>query len=203
MKSLKGIPVVFIALAAVLALAGAAMALWWESLIIDVTVETGTLDAQLSVHNYGDNEIELATQMNESNPEVKDVSNITCTLSEDGKSIMVYVNNAYPSITYFCEIDLKNTGTIPFKIYSVSFSGNLTDVAEEFEFQPGDDGVIDIANGTQLEPGDEVVDILVIHLSNDAMEDSTYVGQVSIVVEQWNEYPTPPRTLLPPPELGG
>jgi hypothetical protein len=187
MKSLKGIPAVFIALAAILALAGAAMALWWESLLIDVTVETGTLDAQLSVHGYGDNEIELATQMNETTPEVKDVSNITCTLSEDGKTINVLVQNAYPSITYFCEIDLKNTGTIPFKIYSIDFSGNLTDVAEEFGFNNSV-----IVEGLQLEPGDEVSDTLVIHLSNNAMEDTVYTGEVTIVVEQWNEYPTSP-----------
>lgn len=186
MKSLKGVPAVFIALAAILALAGAAMALWWESLLIDVTVETGTLDAQLSVHNFGDNELEIAEDMGESDPTVKDVSSISCTLSDDGKTIVILVENAYPSITYFCDIDLKNTGTIPFKVYSIEFSGNLTDVAD-FYFS---DGVI--VEGLQVEPGDEEVDKLIIHLTNDAMEDSVYVGEVTIVVEQWNEYPTAP-----------
>lgn len=187
MSSLRGVPTVFLALTAVLALVGAAAALWWESLYVDVTVNTGTLDAQLSVHGSGDNEIALAEAMNESHPEVKDVSNISCTLSDDGKSIDIVVENAYPGITYYCDVDLTNTGTIPFKVYSVSYEGNLTSVASEFGFANGT-----IAEGVQLEPGDSVVDRLVITLSNDAAEGSVYTGHVTITVEQWNEYPTAP-----------
>jgi hypothetical protein len=194
MKITSGIgtvaPILLLALLAVGTLGGV-MALWWERLTTDVTVETGTLDASLSIHGMGDNEEDIAADMGEPDPTVKDVSNITCTLSEDGKSIEVVIQNAYPSITYWCIVDLTNTGTIPFKIYNVSFSGNLTDVADIFEFLPGDDGQVDIQEGTQIHPGDQVVDVLTIHLTNDAAEDSTYTGSVVIEVEQWNEYPTP------------
>ena len=192
-KISTNIPVVFLALIAVLGLTAGALALWWESLTIDVTVNTGYLDAQLSVHGFGDNEIPLAKEMGEPDPTVKNVSWINCTLTDDNKTVEIVVHNAYPSITYFCEIDLKNTGTIPFKVFNVTFEGNLTDVAEEFGFSLGE-----IYPGLQLEPGDEVVDKLVIHLNNTAEENTTYTGKVTIIVEQWNEYPTEPPTETSP-----
>ena len=187
MSTVRGVPAVFLALAAVLTLAGAAAALWWESLYVDVTVNSGTLDTQLSVHGSGDNEIQLAHDMGEPHPEVKDVSNITCTLGDDGKSIDVVIQNAYPGITYYCDIDLSNTGTIPFKVYSIKFSGNLTDVAEYFGFT--NDTIVE---GLQLEPGHMALDRLEVTLSNHAHEGAVYTGHVEIVVEQWNEYPTAP-----------
>ncbi|MEB3788018.1 MAG: hypothetical protein GSR78_04590 [Desulfurococcales archaeon] len=171
---------------------GGALALWWERLTVDIYVETGELDAQLSVHDMGDNEIDIATDMGEPDPTVKDVSDITCTLSDDGKTVFVTVQNAYPSITYYCVLDLTNTGTIPLKIYDVSFSGNLTDVAADFYFDPYTDGQVDFQNGTQIHPGESVLDMLIIHLSNDAQENSVYTATIDIVVEQWNEWPTPP-----------
>ncbi len=188
-KISTGIPVVFLALIAVLGITAGALALWWESLTIDVTVNTGYLEAQLSVHGFGDNETEIAEEMGEPDPSVKNVSSINCTLSDDNKTVTIVINNAYPSISYWCEIDLKNTGTIPFKVYNITFEGNLTEVADKFEFTDGT-----IYAGLQLEPDDEVIDKLVIHLTNNAEENVTYTGKVTIIVEQWNEYPTPPPT---------
>jgi hypothetical protein len=180
-------PVLLVAILAV-SILGGAMALWWERLNIDVNVETGTLDASLSVHDFGDNEIPLAVQAGESDPSVKDVSNITCTLSPDANSIDIQVNNAYPGITYYCTINLENTGTIPFKVYSVNLTGNLTDV------MTSDSGFVNgsIYEGLQMHPGDVVYDTLQITLTNDAAENATYTATLEIVVEQWNEYPTAP-----------
>jgi hypothetical protein len=166
---------------------GGAMALWWERLNVDVTVNTGTLDASLSVEGYGDNEILLAQQAEEPDPSVKDVSNITCELT-DANTIRVTVQNAYPGITYYCNINLENTGTIPFKVYSINWTGNLMDVVTETS------GLINgtIYTGLQMHPGDIVYDTIVIELTNDAQENTTYTATLSIVVEQWNEYPTAP-----------
>jgi len=191
MKNKKMGAIVPLLLLAVLAVGmfGGAMALWWERLNVDVTVNTGTLDAQLSVEDFGDNEIALAQAAGENDPSVKDVSNITCTLSEDGNSIDIVVQNAYPSITYYCDINLENTGTIPFKVYGTpTIEGNITSVLTN------DSGIQNgtIVDGLQMHPGDIVYDTIVIHLTNDAMENAVYTGHMNITVEQWNEYPTAP-----------
>ncbi|MCE4605799.1 MAG: hypothetical protein F7B59_00500 [Desulfurococcales archaeon] len=187
MKNKKMGAIVPLLLLAVLAVGmfGGAMALWWERLNVDVTVNTGTLDAQLSVEGSGDNEIQFAQEAGEMNASVKDVSNITCTLAEDGNSIDIIVQNAYPGITYYCNINLENTGTIPFKVYGTpELTGNITSV------MTSDSGLANgtIYDGLQMHPGDVVYDTLLITLTNDAMENSVYTGHMNITVEQWNEY---------------
>jgi len=169
-------------------LVGGAMALWWESLTVDVTVHTGELDASLSVEGAWDNETAIAAQQGEPVPEVKNVSNVSCVLSEDGNSITVTVENAYPGITYFCALNLENTGTIPFKVYSIELTGNITSVMTNTS------GLVNgtIYEGLQMHPGDTVYDTLAITLTNSAEENHTYTGTLTIVVEQWNEYPTAP-----------
>ncbi|GBF09371.1 hypothetical protein apy_10960 [Aeropyrum pernix] len=160
---------------------GGVFALWDEELTIDVTVETGELDAALSVHEMGDNE-----------PDEKNVSSISCEL-DDAHSITVTITNAYPSITYWCEINLENTGTIPLRVQSIEFSDDtISPVALQFGFyddldlNPPDTFVV----GTQLEPGEVGYDYLVVHLSNDADENETYSATITIQVVQWNEFNT-------------
>jgi hypothetical protein len=165
---------------------GGAMALWWERLTINTTVETGTLDASLSVEGFGDNEVALAQQAGEPNPEAKNVSDISCVLSDDMNSITVTITNAYPGITYYCDINLENTGTIPFKVHGINYTGDL------WNYTTIDSGLVNgtIYEGLQMHSGDVVHDRLSITLTNDAAEGSTYTGQLTIGVEQWNEYPT-------------
>ncbi|MCE4603590.1 MAG: hypothetical protein F7B20_01320 [Aeropyrum sp.] len=173
---------------------GGVFALWDEILTVDVFVETGELEASLSVESMGDNEIDQAIEMGEPDPTVKDVSSILCELSEDGNTVFVTVTNAYPSITYWCELDLTNNGTIPFKVQSINFMNDtISPVAEEFGFyddlnlNPPDTFVV----GAQIEPGQSGYDYLVIHLSNDAQENSTYTATIEIQVVQWNEFTEP------------
>ncbi len=188
MASRKAIvPLLLLAVLAVSMFSGA-MALWWERLNMNVNVETGELDATLSVEGFGDNEEILAAQMGEPDPTVKNVSDINCYLSDDGNTIYIDITNAYPGITYYCNINLENTGTIPFKVYSIDVSGNLTDV------MTSDSGFVNgtIYEGLQMHPGDVVYDTIQITLTNDAAENAHYTASYSIVVEQWNEYPTAP-----------
>ena len=182
------VPLLLLAVLAV-GMFGGAMALWWERLNVNVNVNTGTLDAQLSVEGSGDNEEALAVQAGEPDPTVKDVSNITCTLADDANSIDIVVNNAYPGVTYYCNINLENTGTIPFKVYGTpTLEGNITTVmTSDSGFQNGT-----IVNGLQMHPGDAVYDTLAITLTNSAQENSVYTGHLNITVEQWNEFPTAP-----------
>ena len=186
--NVRAVAPIFMLAVLALGMIGGAAALWWERLNVNVNVHTGELDAALSVEGSGDNEVQLAQQAGEQNPEVKNVSDVQCTLSEDGNSVIMTITNAYPGITYYCDINLENTGTIPFKVYSVSLTGNVTSV------MTSDSGLVNgtIVEGLQLHPGDSVVDRLSITLTNDAQENHQYTGILNIVVEQWNEYPTAP-----------
>lgn len=188
-----------VSIAAVLML-GVTYGLWFQALYIYGTVYTGTLDAQWSIHCAFDTE-----------PEVKDYSNITITQDRSDPYLLhVTVNNAYPCITYFAVIDLTNTGTIPWIVYEASLVPGQ-DFPGTVEFLPIDDirALLDdlehplppemnggwfmpIENGTQVHPGESAWGVLAIHLTNDAQEDSTYTFSFKVVVEQWNEWPTEP-----------
>ena len=190
----KGTALLLLAVLAVAGLGGA-FALWSETLTVDVTVETGELDAALAVLSSGDNEEDIAADMGEPDPSVKDVSSIQCNVV-DQYTIEVTITNAYPSITYWCEIELSNTGTIPFKVFDIQFlNDNITPVAEEFGFFDSLDALDNPSAfyvGFQLHPDDSDSDYLVIHLSNDAEEGATYTATIEIMVGQWNEFPGGP-----------
>jgi len=196
MKSKMGV-ILGVSLAAVLML-GVTYGLWFQALYIYGTVCTGTLDARWSIHCAFDTE-----------PEVKDYSNITITQDIiDPYLLHVTVENAYPCITYYAVIDLTNTGTIPWIVYEASLVPDQ-DFPGTVEFVPIDeigdlltyighpsvdlgDGLMPIENGTQVHPGDSAWGVLAIHLTNEAQENSTYTFTFKVVVEQWNEWPTEP-----------
>ena len=155
-------------LAIAIILVGSSYAMWYKVLTINGTINTGYVDAVFTNVSSYDNE-----------PQIKDVSNVTFSLSEDSEVLTISLNNAYPCINYTVEFDILNSGTIPVIITAVNgipssepyqVMGNLTDVV-----------------GLQLEPGDTVHVKMVIHLSNDALQDSTYTFSITIQAVQWNE----------------
>lgn len=155
-----------------LLLAGFGIARWYETLTISGTVNTGTVDASLSVGRCWDSE-----------PLEKDVSTITCSLSEDGKTLNITVENAYPCIEYYCMFDVHNTGTIPIKVWemiadrgTLPTSATVEITGEELPYQ--------------LEPGEMAYWTLHLHLDNDAEEGANYTFSVSIDAGQWNEPPS-------------
>ncbi|MEM4983308.1 MAG: hypothetical protein QXF66_00005, partial [Candidatus Hadarchaeales archaeon] len=91
----------FGALIVALAMTGVAFAHWTDTLYINGTVNTGTFDAELSVGQGYDSE-----------PECKNVSSITGSLSEDKNTITVTITNAYPCIDYYLPIDLHCVGSV-------------------------------------------------------------------------------------------
>lgn len=187
-----------ISLVALMALS-VSYALWFQTLYINGTVNTGTLDAQWSIHHAWDSE-----------PEIKDYSNVTIVADEvDPYTLYITVNNAYPSIDYYAVVDLTNTGTIPWIVYSAElttdeFPGEigfvaLDEVNGEIPFDDEEQAMLHeglevapILPGTQVHPGDSAWGILHVHLTNFAEENTTYTFSFKVVVEQWNEYPTEP-----------
>jgi hypothetical protein len=158
-----------LALALVLALGslGVGFALWSETLYIDGTVCTGTLDADWSFDGYGDDEIAG-----------KDYSYATAWIS--GDYLYVYVDNAYPCITYYVYFDVDNVGTIPFHVCQI--------VCEDQASFPG---TVEIAMDdplpVQVHPDEQAWGYINIHLTNDAVEGTCYFFSCYLPVVQYNE----------------
>ncbi|MEM3828095.1 MAG: hypothetical protein QXP36_02600 [Conexivisphaerales archaeon] len=159
-----------------LMVAGFAYAMWTETINISGTVSTGDLDVSWSVGEGYDSEDEY--------PE-KDVSSISGDVSEDGNTLYVTIENAYPCIHYYLPIDVSNDGSIPVIISDIIVDkGNLPEgcTVEINE---------NIYEGVQIDAGDSVEGLLHVHLTNDVEEDSTYTFSVTLTVVQWNEYQAP------------
>jgi hypothetical protein len=157
---------IFATLMIALMAAGFAYAHWSETLYIDGTVNTGSVKADFVLGSCWDSE-----------PTEKDVSHIVCEWKATGV-LEVTVDNAYPSIDYYCTFDLMNTGSVPFIIQSITFTGDV----------PGTVEVTGLAKGDQIANGKSETGTVHVHLVNGAAQEYTYTFKVTIVVVQWNEY---------------
>lgn len=157
-------------LVSVLALAGTGMgyAMWSETLYIDGWIQTGYIDAEWSIFEVDDSE-----------PDNKDFSYVIAEI--EGDTLYIDIYNAYPCIDYWVVFDVHNTGSIPIHLY---WDGIIT---------PADfPGTITMTDLTciQLHPYDYEYGTITIHLNNDALENSYYSFETTLVYHQWNEvYP--------------
>ena len=170
----KQIGLLCLTLVIALAGMGAGYAHWSQTLDLNVTVQTGDLDAGWSVEDFGDDE-----------PPEKDVSSINCYTSAAGGSeesphkLHVEITNAYPSITYYCDFDIHNDGSIPLHIGEFVINrGDLPDGATV---------TITDLECTQLHPCESAYGTLEVHLDNDAEQDTNYTFEITVDVYQWNE----------------
>jgi hypothetical protein len=187
----KKIAALFSALMITVVLAGVAYAHWTDSLIIEGEVNTGDIDVGLSacvwVHEenwkpYG----KVATAY----VEVLD-------LAEPGpvKHVKVTVENAYPSLEVIVIFDLKNYGSVPVALVEYNrYPGQDWDVAIE---QLGEGWYTDYYDGAtpwQLDPYDWCCGNTWywwwhLHVTNDALQDTTYTFEADVVFWNWNEAP--------------
>ena len=142
----------------------------------------------------------------------KDVSDIFCSMltGQNGQLngvLVVHVENAYPSIDYYCDIDIHSTGSIPVHIMDVILGdGNsptplpvgATLQLENCAFvpngtQPPGTLLPDPTNPqfTQLHFSDRVICTLHFHLENNAGQDATYTFWGTATAGQYNETPGP------------
>jgi hypothetical protein len=195
-----------------LATVGVGYGLWSQVLIIEGTVNTGEMDAGLSIK-----EIDELYDFNANCPagggysigqdcdddgflnddwewEDKDVAECSAELI-DAYTMEVTLSNAYPSYNCFIQWDVHNSGTIPIHIYHPDYfykgvyTGSAINVPELHVngWPPGCFGDL-----TQLHPREEVTCNLHIHVNQPAEELSTYTFQVRVFTRQWNEIVAPP-----------
>jgi len=197
-KSIMGIFLALVMLASV----SVALAMWSETLRINVTVNTGEVDVVWS--SFWDNDtIEK--------PEVPlDVTKVYVEAEEydDGGVIKlnVTIDNAYPCYNVSIYGNVSNIGTIPVKLLSATIKYTIN--AEEqsislplnqwVDLDLDNDSKADInvfleisndtdCDGTQIDPGSFDVYELTIHVKQDAKELTPYFFEIEMVFAQWNE----------------
>jgi len=175
------------ALALIVASVGAASAMWYQSLLVNVTVHTG--DVSVRWVNWSCSDTGSDPQTPESsfhNEEDKDVAQciIQPEITEDGNVIKLNVTivNAYPGYHADAALVVQNSGTIPVKLYTHSMSGVDEDALNVN---------LGLPPSTQIHPGDNSTIHLIIDVLQTAEQSSTYSFEVNLTYAQWNEVTGP------------
>lgn len=197
-----------------LASIGVGYGLWSKTLQIDGSVNTGSVDAvfvnpftdddntvndptkdigdvsnciQTPGGKYGLGSCDPAASGHNNPRKDKDVGYCVAVidpLDKTGETLLVTIDNAYPS--YYCTVFFKvrNTGTIPVKVWGLSLGGP----AIESKYVTGH--WTDIQVGQQIDPGEAyMVDAdLDLHVEQIAPQSSTLTLVGKIQLAQWNEF---------------
>ncbi len=103
-----------LALLALTASIGVAMAMWTETLKVNVSINTGEVNLDFDAWCVEHPEVEG-----------KDVGSCDAYITEDKYGtpvLMINVSNAYPWYGFTVYLRINNTGTIPVKIYNYTYS---------------------------------------------------------------------------------
>ncbi|MEM4717457.1 MAG: hypothetical protein QXE81_01700 [Desulfurococcaceae archaeon] len=177
MNSLKAIAIPLILLATI----GFALAMWYETLYVNVTVQTGEVKVEFSEWYCSDTGPDPQAE-GFNNEEGKDVANcsVSVEVEEDGvvTKLAVSLDNAYPGYMVDIYLLIDNIGTIPVKLYDYILNFDEPIYAE-----------LIIPEDAQIDPGYSSTYILRITIPQDAEELSTYYGELTLTFAQWNEVP--------------
>jgi hypothetical protein len=141
----------------------------------------------------------------------KNVSYGTSVISADGQTLTVTLNNTYPCNFNSLSFYVKNTGTLPIKVWRVQIfdnNGNVvstyysendvpaTGVALNLDGNAGNDFEIRYGDnfGLQIEPGQQSSGEMSIwfHTLQPAPQSSTLTFTIKLTAVQWNEYTAGP-----------
>ncbi len=189
---MKAIGKVFgiIMLAVILVGFGTAMAMWSETLKVNVYVNTGEVKVKWSDWSCSDtgadpqyteagfhNEERKDVAKCYVNPEIKDDENNTIKLN-------ITLDNAYPGYSVDVTLVVDNIGTVPVKLLTWNWSNfsKIDDKALLVKLLPPSD--------TQIEPGENSTYTLQITVLQAANETTTYSFDLELEFAQWNEVPS-------------
>lgn len=192
-----------------------AYGLWFQTLYVSGTVNTGELDWCFTLGLTSDgtgaadlNAPDMPDEVIIPAPGDKDVGRTIISLV-DCHTINVTLNNTYPCYFTMVSVYMENTGTIPIIIRDVSIFDNNHNLIRNFSL-PGDisgpddilyldltgDGLADIEfwwrdplAGIQLHPDDQLREVSFwIHVLQTAPEGQDMQFFVEITAVQWNEF---------------
>jgi hypothetical protein len=102
--------------------------------------------------------------------------------------LVITITNGYPG--YKCEVtfEVKNTGTIPVKLYFFDEHGNrLTPLPATFTIDDAVTCTLDGKDGAQVHPDESATYTLSCVVEQSASENTQYMTQIYIQARQWNE----------------
>ena len=167
-------------LISVLALAstGVSYALWSETININGTVTTGSVNIEFRNIVCGDSEI----------PEKDAASYIEAIPDKvDGNTLVVTIHDAYPCITYTVDFDLYCAGNVP--VHFTGFDINYGNCDPSWITFTGLDALDYRYGGPQMHQYDSAPGKITIHLDNTATQGTTYTFSATATAGQYNEYP--------------
>ncbi len=172
------------ALALIVASVGAASAMWYQSLRVNVTVHTG--DVSVKWVNWSCSDTGPDPQTPDTvfhNEEGKDVAQciIQPEITDDNGNVIklnVTIVNAYPGYHADAALVVQNSGTIPVKLYTHSITGVDEDALAVS---------LGLPETTQIHPGENGTIHLLIDVLQTAEQGSTYTFEVNLTYAQWNE----------------
>ena len=203
-----------VAMAVVLgtALIGSAYTLWFEDLELHANVTTGELDGKIKCGTFADNDNqfpEVWADINFYPNPGKDVGEIVFWGNLDDHTYVLEIENAYPGYALDCEIEIENTGTVPFhiEIQDIEFKkngqplvlqnplvcdGTLCIAGDVSPTDPSGDDllvVMEDLHGCQIHPSIFFGETssMIIGVNQSAMENSKYEIWIRFRINQWNE----------------
>jgi len=164
-------------------------AMWQKALAINGTVNTGYMDGKwVLALNFDPPAPPVSLDPNPDGTR-KDQDVGSTTVSGIGTdTLVVTVNNAYPSYFNDIEVEYRYTGTIPAEVQSIEIIPNGFTLATAYGANDGPiwvkfvDGI-----GTKLHQGDEQASSFKIHVEQCAQQGTSYTFTVKLRLVQWNE----------------
>jgi len=171
-----------LALALIAIVLGTALAMWSETLMVNVAVNTGEVKVKFSDWSCSDKGADPQAE-GFHNTEGKNVASCGITVEkrdDEGNPIklLVTINNAYPGYSVDVDLVIDNIGTIPVKLLNSNISG-VNESALSVSLTVPED--------TQIDPGYNSTYTLHITVLQTAAEKSTYTFEVTLTFAQWNE----------------
>ncbi|MEN3034974.1 MAG: hypothetical protein ABC537_01600 [Candidatus Methanosuratincola sp.] len=195
--------------------------LWFQTLYVDGTVNTGYLEWKIvdQFTSDGGNQSDRSIMPGFEGdsfvvPEGKDVGHTYCVIADDGMSATFTMNNTYPCYLAMFSVYFRNTGTVPIHIEYIEFydgDGNLivnytypNTKLEDFAVDLTGDGLPDIEIlwldelGEQIHPGDRSNEYSWwVHVLQTAPEGATLQYKIRLYAVQWNESQWPTQYTQP------
>ena len=174
-----------------LSVAGFAYATWKDTVVISGKVKMGEFIVGILNNSVEVTETTNGVPEDEFKVPKPWVANTTVTLEDFEKSkhhvptetvaktMIVNITNAYPCYDVEINFTLKNAGTIPANITSVTIT-EIPAIAAEFTFTPP-------LLYKQIDPCTKIEATLTIHFLQTAEECHTYTFKIEIVAVQWNK----------------
>lgn len=156
-----------------LAMVGVGYGLWSKTLFINGTVRTGNVDAELSLEAVEEDED-------------KDVARCSAELrstNQDNDTLVITIDNGYPSFVCRVTFDVHSTGTIPVHVRRPVWSSVPPKDAVSMDLQDCYD------DGFQLHQSERALCTIWMHVEQGAKQGDSYTFAGTVLVHQFNEEP--------------